>query len=146
MPRPVGYGRPGTPVFPAGWQTNAARVVEGTLDCTVEIRPTGTVTAWNPVRRVTETVPAPPSYTGPAAVTPVSIDDGDQPTVAEDVVPVRRYEIALEHDASAVAVDHVVKVTASPNEPMLDGRRLKVTSVELGSRRFSRVIQAVDAE
>ena len=145
MPRPVGYGRPGTKVIPDGWQESNARVVEGTFDCTVQVGPPGVTPAWNESAKATLSSAAAAAYDGPASITPVALDDGGQTTDAEDVVSLRGYEVALLHAAAAVEVGHVVTIAAAPDS-MLIGRRLKVTAVEMASRRFSRVLTAVDAD
>jgi len=146
MPRPVGYGRPGTKVFPDGWAEAHAVVVDGTHDSTVTVGEPGGSPQWSAEAKATLTLPVAPAYTGKATITPVAQDGEQQAAVAEDVVPVRRYEVKLLHAAAGVEVDHVVTVLASPDPEFATGRRLKVTAVEKGSRRFSRVLIAVDAD
>lgn len=145
MPRPVGYGRPGTKVIPDGWQESNAKVVEGTFDCTVEVGRAGMTAQWNEANKQTESVPAAPAYDGPASITPVEQDSSNQVVDAGDVIPTRQYAVKLPWAAAAVEVDHIVTVVTAP-DPMLAGRRLRVTSVEMSSRRFSRLLIAVDAD
>lgn len=141
MPRPVGYGRPGTKVIPDDWQTTQGAVVDSTHDCTVTVGPTGIQRRWNPETSQSETVPVDPVYAGAATVTPV-IETTGQPILAQDEVPTRRYEVKLTQAAAGVEVGHVVRISVSP-DPDLVGTVLTVTSVEAASRRFSRVLQAV---
>lgn len=147
MPRPThAQGRPGTAVFPPDWQNTAAAVVTTTLDCAVKVGAAGTTPQWVPERNQTETVAAAPVYAGPASITPASESGEQQTTAAEDIVPSREYEVKLLHAATGVEVGHFVTVDVCPDDPMLVGRRLRVTGVKKGSRRFSRVLQAVDAD
>lgn len=145
MPRPVGYGRPGTKVIPDGWQESAAKVVESTFDCTVQIGPPGATPTWNEGAKATLSSPAAAAYDGPATITPLDEDGEQQTVVAEDQVPLRRYQVKIRHAAGAVEVGHVVTVAEAP-DAALTGRRLEVTAVEMGSRRFSRILTAVDAD
>lgn len=138
--RPVGYGRPNTPVIPEDWQATHAAVIDDTLDCLVTIGPAGTRRVWNEGAGQTDSQPAPLVYDGVASVTPLD-SDTLQPTVAADVVPVRRYEVKLTHPAQ-VQVGHVVNVVASPDVDLVS-KRLTVTGIERASRRFSRVLHAV---
>lgn len=144
MPRPVGYGRPGTKVIPDGWEAAHARVVEDTFDCTVTVGPAGVTPAWNEERKQTETTAAAAVYAGPASITPVEQDTGGQTVTAEDVIPMSVYQVKLLHAADGVEVGHIVTVTEAPDSMLVD--RLKVVAVEKSSRRFSRILQAVDAD
>lgn len=147
MPRPThAMGRPGTQVFPADWTDTHAAVVDTTLDCAVRIGVPGALPRWVEERKQTETQAQAPVYAGPASVTPVAEDSGGQPVVAQDVVPIRIYEVKLLHVAIGVQVDHVITIDVCPKDPMLVGRRLRVTGIEKGSRRFSRILTAVDAD
>lgn len=146
MPRPVGFGRPGTRVIPAGWQQNQARVVAGTFDCKVSISPPGATRQWveDDQGKRTQTLPAAPVYVGAASVTPMSSDDDQHTDVAQDVVPTRVYEVKVDRCENDVEVGHVVTVSEAPDASLLG--RLTVTGVEMGSRRFSRVLTAVRAD
>lgn len=142
MPRPVGYGRPGTPVFPPDWQATHGVVLETTLDCTVEIGPpTGGAPAWNPVTEQSEATPGTPVYTGPASIAVVSDTDRTVDAV-DDMVPTREYFIALPVDTAGIDADeHTIRVTDCP-DPMLTGQSLAITGIVRGGRRFSRILRA----
>lgn len=144
MARPVGYGRPDTKVFPDGWQAAGAAVVADTYDCTISIGPAGTAPAWDDAAGATLSGAAATVYVGPASITPSS-EDGQESAVAEDVVPTRSYEVKIQHTEADVQVGHVITVTAAPDGALV-GERLKVVAVEMGSRRFSRLLIAVDAD
>lgn len=147
MPRPThAQGRPGTQVFPPDWQGTAAAVVATTLDCAVKVGAAGATPVWVPERNQTETQIVAPVYAGPASITPASESGEQQTTAAQDVVPNREYEVKLLHAAAGVEVGHFVTVDICPDDPMLVGRRLRVTGVKKGSRRFSRVLHTVDAD
>lgn len=146
MPRPRhAMGRPGTSVIPADWQTTQAATLARTLDCTVAIGAPGTTPTWDPVAKTTLSQPVAPAYSGPATITPVAQDSDRQTETAEDVVPLGGYEVKILHATAAVEVGHFVTISAAP-DPMLTGRRLLVTGIEMGSRRFSRILHAVDAD
>lgn len=148
MPRPVGYGRPGTKVIPTDWQATNARVIESTLDCTVSIAPPGTAAGWNDDTDQTETGAAAALYAGPASVTPV-VEVSAHPVMADDEVPARRYQVELLHVtaglAAALDAGLVITVDTSPDPELPAGSRLRVTSVEVASRHFGRILQAVAA-
>lgn len=144
MPRPVGYGRPGTKVFPDDWAANQGRVLEGTLDCVVRVGTPGTTATWNPTSRQTETTAAAATYEGAASVTP-DMETTTEPVVGDEQVSLRRYQVALKRAAAGITADMVVTITSCPGDSDLEGRRLKVVAVEYDPRRFTRVLQAVDA-
>lgn len=140
MPRPVGYGRPGTAVFPAAWGVTNGRVIGDTLDSTITISRPGGTPSWNATSGRTETQAASPIYQGPASLIP-DTDATREIAVAEDPVPVRVYEIKLEHATVGVKAGMKVLVNTSP-DPMLVAQSLTVTGVEYDTRRFSRVLTA----
>lgn len=136
--RPVGYGRPGTKVFPDGWAENAAHVFEGTLECQITIGPlTGGAPTWNPDTKQTESSAGTPIYDGAASISVIT-DTSRITIAAEDEVPVRRYAITLPADTAGIDPEgHVVKVTASP-DAMLTGATFAIESITRGGRRFTR--------
>lgn len=146
MPRPVGYGRPGTKVIPDGWAASQAKVIENTLDFTVTIAPPGGKPDWNAETGQTETPAAADLYSGPASVTPV-VEDGQRPELGDDYVPARRYQVELQHVtaglAAALDAGLIVTVVTSPDPELPAKTRLKVTAVEVASRHFGRILQAV---
>lgn len=137
-------GRPNAVVIPPDWQATHAAVMERTFDCTVDIGPTGGVPTWNAEAGATLTQPAAAVYSGPATITPI-VEDTEHTADAEDIVQLRRYQVKIRHNVESIAIGHVVRVRAAP-DPMLGGRRLRVTGIEKGSRRFSRILQAVEAD
>lgn len=139
--RPVGYGRPGTRVFPADWQATHAPVVEDTFDSFVQIGPaTGGPAAWNETSGQSESTAGAPVYSGPASIGLIS-DTSRLIDAAGEQVPVRRYEISLPVDTAGVDDDHVVHVVACPDQ-MLAGQVLTDLAIERGDRRFARALQA----
>jgi hypothetical protein len=145
MPRPVGYGRPGTKVIPDDWGVTQGRVWEGTFEATVTVGAPGGTPGRNSVTRQTETTPVAPIYTGPASVSP-DVEVGAEPTIGEDQVPLRGYLVELPHTVTAAAAGMVVTVSSCPLETALEGRRLIVTTVEYDPRRFTRILHADLAE
>lgn len=142
MPRPVGYGRPGTRVFPAGWDTVAGRVLDDTFDSTVQIGPAGGTRTWSDADRQTVTAPAAAVYSGAASVRPASDNDSDaERVVGEDAVTVARYQVTLPRPTSGIAAGHLVTVAASPDVGLVN-RTLTVVGVEYGDRRFTRIVYA----
>ncbi|MEV5001945.1 DUF6093 family protein [Nocardioides sp. LML1-1-1.1] len=142
MPRPVGRGRPGTPVFPPSWAGTVAAVLDGTHDSTVTIAPSGGAPAWSEVdgRMVTPT--ADPVYDGPATIRPGSETDGaTERDAGEEQVSVAVYEVALPHATVGIVAGHVVTVTTSP-DARLTTRTLTVLHVEGGDRHATRLIRA----
>lgn len=146
MPRPVGYGRPGTKVIPDGWAASQAKVIANTLNCSVTIVPPGTARRFNSDKDQTETAPALALYAGPASVTPI-VESSEHPTLADDQVPARRYQVELEHCTSGLAAaleaGLIVTIGTSPDPELPKGSRLRVTAVEVASRHFGRILQAV---
>lgn len=136
--RPVGYGRPGTPVIPAAWQAIGATVFADTFDCTVKVGPAGGAPAWNEATGQTETPMANPIYDGPASIS-VAANSTATVDVADDQIPLVRYLVELPVDTAAITDEHFVLVVASP-DPMLTGRRLDINAVVRGSRRFTRLL------
>ena len=142
MPRPVGYGRPGTKVFPDGWADAAAGVLNRTHESTVTIGPRGATRAWSDADGQTNTAPAAPAYDGVASVRPASESDGStQPVVGEEQVAVARYQVGLHQPTGGIQVGHVVHVVTSPDAALV-GRDLTVVEVEYGDRRFTRHLYA----
>lgn len=142
MPRPVGHGRPGTQVFPEGWATAAAGVLNRTHESTVTIGPRGATRSWSEADNQTVTTPAAPAYDGAASVRPASESDGGaQPVVGEEQVAVARYQVGLPQPTVGIVVGHVVHVVTSPDGALV-GRDLTVVEVEYGDRRFTRHLYA----
>lgn len=142
MPRPVGYGRPGTSVFPAGWSTTAAGVLNRTHESTVTIGPRSATRTWRDADQQTVTSAAAAAYDGIASVRPASESDGSaQPVVGEEQVAVARYQVGLPQPTAGIQVGHVVHVVSSPDAALV-GRDLTVVEVEYGDRRFTRHLYA----
>ena len=133
-------GRPGTPVFPVGWEAAHAVVSEKSFDCTVSIGPaTGGPMVWNPVTEQDESTAGTAVYAGPAEILVVT-DTAKVMDEAADATPVRRYQVKIRAAASSVTTEHVIRVTTS-SDSMLVGKTLTIDAIERG-RRFSRVLQA----
>ncbi|WGX98728.1 DUF6093 family protein [Nocardioides sp. L-11A] len=141
MPRAVGYGRPGNPVFPPGWAAAAAGVLDRTHDSTVSVGPAGAQRSWSEADGQTITTAAAPAYDGPATVRPAGEADSSQPVVGEEQVTVTRYQVGLPHPTAGIEVGHVVHVATSPDVALI-GRDLTVVEVEYGDRRFTRHVYA----
>lgn len=142
MPRPVGYGRPGTPVFPAGWADAAAGVMNRTHESAVKIGAPGSTPTWDEASRRTLVATAAPAYDGPASIRPASDNDGaSEPVVGEEQVTVSRYQVGLPQPTGGIVVGHVVSVASSPDMALV-GRTLTVVAVEYGDRRFTRLLYA----
>lgn len=142
MPRAVGYGRPGTNVFPDGWADAAAGVLNKTHESTVQIGPPGSTPAWDEASRRTLAATVPPAYDGVASIRPASDSDGAaEPVVAHDQVTVTRYQVGLPQPTDGIVVGHVVTVATSPDAALV-GRTLTVVAVEYGDRRFTRLLYA----
>lgn len=144
MPRPVGRGRPGTPVFPTGWADTVADVLDDTHDSTVTIAPPGSTRTWSPEAGQTITAAAAPVYDGPATLRPASESDGaTERQAAEEHLAVAVYEVALPHAVTGIKAGQVVTVTSSP-DPLFDGgtRTLTITHVEGGDRHATRLVRA----
>lgn len=139
MPRPVGYGRPNTSVFPARWAADAAAVLDDTYESVVKVGLPGEPVWSEEQGRSVVTVPD-PVYDGPATITPIS-DSDDAPMVGGDQVPTVRYEVKVPAPTVGLTPDHWISVTSSA-DPGLVGRILHVDSVEHGDRRFSRILYA----
>lgn len=143
MPRKVGYGRPGTRVIPRDWAETNGRVIESTLDCLISIAPPGAgPAAWNAERGQSETTAATPVYAGLSTITPIS-EGTARPVTADAPTPVREYEVKLPRAAAGIAVDQHITVTTSTDTALPAGSVLRVTSIEVASRRFSRILRAV---
>jgi hypothetical protein len=148
MPRPQrAYGRPGSTVFPAGWDTSHAAVLASQMPDRVSLRAAGGVPTWNPATNRTETTPATPFATSvPARIAAIGADH--DVVTNDDLVRVAGYDIflpltgdgvdALDVDGSA---DTLVDVTSSA-DPMLVGKTLRVTGVVRGSTRLERHLLA----
>lgn len=142
MPRPVGYGRPGTRVFPAGWAEAAAGVLSRTHESVVKIGTPGSAPTWDEASRRTVAANADPSYNGPASIRPAGDNDSaSEPVVGEEQVTVARYQVGIPQPTTGIEVGHVVSVTASPDAALV-GRDLTVVAVEYGDRRFTRLLYA----
>lgn len=136
--RPVGYGRPGTEVIPAGWVGIGAAVFGDTFDCTVRIGAAGGEPVWNPDTEQTETPMATPVYEGPASIS-AAANSTATVDVADDLIPLVRYLVELPVDTAGISDEHFVEVVACP-DAMLTGRRLDINAVVRGGRRFTRLL------
>lgn len=127
--------------IPAGWASIPADIMATTLDATVAIGPaTGGPSTWSDAEQQVVSTAGDPVYAGAAQVTAVT--DNDRPALsAEDPVTVRSYAVTLPVDTAGIEVGHLVRVLAC-DDPELVERRLTVTSVVLGSRRFTRTVYA----
>lgn len=141
MSRPLHLGRPGSSgAVPAGWAAAHAPVVTGTFDCTVRIGTAGGTPAWNEEAGQTQTPAVTAAYTGAASVGLLTNSDGTRREAAEDLVDERLYEVKIPAgQADVVEADHLVFIDTSPN-PALVGAVLRVTSIALPGREFSRVL------
>lgn len=133
--RPVAGGRPGTEVVPTGWEAAHAAPAAGTMTATVEIRQPGGTQEWDDASESTVTVPFAPYATVAARVQALT-NDAQVVDAAEQSVTVSGYLVTVPADTSP-ARGHLVTVTAT-NDPLLEGRELRVTDVVLGSLRFER--------
>ena len=135
-------GRRGTTVIPSDWATAPSAIVARTLASTVRIGTVSTEPVWNEGRGQSESGGLVAVYAGPASI--MAANDGSNPTVAEDEVATRVYDITLalsRPGANLVTSEHIVLVNAC-DDPALVGRRLQLEQAELGTRSFSRVLRA----
>lgn len=131
-------GRPGTAVFPPGWETDHADVIGRTHTAVVAVGSRSTVAAWNPVTEQMETMAAAPVYAGPASIAIASLGGAAAAVeVAEDVIAQRKYQVTLPREVAGIDDDHVVRVTTCP-DPDLAAKTLTIDGVERGSSRFAR--------
>lgn len=143
MPRPVGYGRPGTRVVPEGWAENFAAIETTTYESTIIIAPAAAAPTWDPVLRQTTTTAPDAAYDGPASLRPPTRDDlaPAQQNVAEDLVRVTDLEVCLPMFTGGIEPGMVVTIVDSP-DATLTGRTATVAYVEHGDRRFTRLLGA----
>ena len=143
MPRPVGYGRPGTPVFPPAWAETLAKVETTTYESMIIIAPTAASPTWDPVLRQTVTTAPDAAYDGPASLRPPTRDglDPAAQNIAEQIVRVNELEVCLPMFTGGIEDGMTVTVVISPDET-LTGRTATVTYVERGDRRLTRVLGA----
>ena len=139
VPRPNrSYGRPGTRVIPADWETSHAPVAESTMTATVDLRKPGSTTSFNEGTGQTEYVPLAPYATAqPARVQAYRETAIDRTRdVADETVRVAGYLVTLPLASNPSAGD-LVDVTAC-TDPQLAGRTLLVVDTVRGSLRFER--------
>jgi hypothetical protein len=135
-------GRPGTVVIPDDWTDAPSAVIGKTMGSTVTIGAPGQPVWDDDLGRSVVTIPE-PVYTGGATLMPVS-DSARALTVVEDPVQQRVYDVTLPYDTGAgIEPEMVVMVDPADSDPLLAGRILHIRAIELGSRRFSRVLLAV---
>lgn len=137
MPRPTrAYGRPDTPVIPAGWATSHRPVVEKSFLGVITLRAPGTTQTWNPTTQRNDLAPHAAYYDGHARIQALTaqarrITTGDDPELVAD------YLIVVPASVDGVAQGHLVTVVDS-GDLGLDGRVLVVHQVEYGTERFER--------
>lgn len=143
MPRPVGYGRPGTPVFPPAWARTLAAVESTTYESLIVISPVAATATWDPANRQTVTTAAAAAYDGPASLRPPTRDglDPAQQNVAEKLVRVNELEVCLPMPTSGIEAGMVLTIVDSPDAELI-GRTASVSYVEHGDRRFTRLLGA----
>lgn len=141
MPRPVGYGRPDTPVFPPTWSETLAAVETRSYESTVIIGPAAQSAGWDATSRQTVSAAATPAYDGVASIRPPTRDDlaPAQRNVAEDLVRVYDLEVCLPQPTAGIEEGMVCTITASPDGTLI-GRSGQVAFVERGDRRFTRLL------
>lgn len=86
-------------------------------------------------------------YTGPAAIQ--AVNSPIQANVAGQTLAGRSYLVELDFDASSsedgdLAPGARLHVIDSPNDPLMLGQNLWVVDVQMGSERFSRVLECSD--
>lgn len=138
----VGSGRSTTTVIGDDWAAHHAGVTTATLNATVTIAPPGAGSKnFDPNSGQTSSSGKAAVYDGRAAISVVS-DTDRQLVVEDDPESVRTYEVTLPVNTAGIAPGHVIHVGASA-DPMLIGRTLRVGSIEVGDRQFSRVLLAI---
>jgi hypothetical protein len=143
MARPVGYGRPGTHVFPLAWSETNAAVETTTYESMIIIAPAATGPQWDPALHQTRTTAPAAAYDGPASLRPPTRDGLDlaQQNVAEDLVRNFELEVCLPMPTDGIAEHMTITIVSSPDDT-LAGRTATVTYVEHGDRRFTRLLGA----
>lgn len=143
MPRPVGYGRPDTPVFPPNWAETLAAVETNTYESMIIIAPAAATSTWDPELRQTVTTAADAVYDGPASLRPPTRDglDPAQQNVAENLVRVNELEVCLPMLTEGIKDQMVLTIVYSP-DPELADHTATVSYVEHGDRRFTRLLGA----
>lgn len=147
MPRPVGYGRPGTRVIPEQWAATHERIAAGTHNCAMTLRrPAADQTGdhggfdWDTGR--TDPVQG-AAYATNVHITITAEDQRDaEATVGEEQVTVPLYRIGLSNHLPCREGD-IGEVLASPDDPLLVGRLFRVEQVLLGEHRFERDLLCV---
>ena len=121
---------------------DGAQVIDRTLDSVVRIGlPATGEPVWDPVLEHTVPPQGTTVYSGPASLVKIT-DTARELTVVDQKVAVRTYQVTIRYCAEAILEEHVVDVVSSPDADLV-GARLTMSAVERGSRRFSRVLQAV---
>lgn len=140
MPRPRhAQGRPGTRVFPEGWNTTHAPVAEKTMPDACSIRVAGTTQQWSDtLKRNVATLRTPYAIEVPCRAQALTSRSRDVET-GEEQVTVAGYLVTLPlgHAAADQAqVGHILTLTTG--DPTLTGRDLHVHEVVHASYRFER--------
>lgn len=137
MPRPVGYGRPGTKVIPDDWAANHGVIVDSTHSGTVALRePGGTPGGWDEEAQQTGTVPHAAYATIPCQVHALA---GESRVVltADDVEIVADYLLTVSRSVDGALEGHLALVTDT-GDAALDGKTLEIVRVARGTDRFQR--------
>lgn len=148
MPRPNrSYGRPGTEVIPADWETSHAPIAAKTMTGVAALRLPGVTMAWSDAEQRTVPTPHAPYATG----VPVRVQAHRETAVdraadvADQTIEVAGYLVTLPRgDAGAdqIAPGHLIDITSS-SDPLAAGVTFRVIELVLGTLRFERDVFAV---
>lgn len=141
-PRPMSYGRLGTPVVPPGWGVSHAPVLAKTMTAVVDLYTGEETTSWSDDLDRTVTALVPAYAVGQVARIQAlqTAASRQQAETAEESLEVTDYLITLPHDLQP-EVGHLIEVTATDDTDLV-GRVLQVAGVVRGSERFERDVYA----
>lgn len=125
------YGRPGTPVIPAGWAEGHSPVAAGTMTAACSLRHPGTTQKWSDELEQNVEVPLAPYYADRCRVQALATQ-ARPVVVAGDREMVAQYLVTVELGVEEPAELDLVTVTGS-GDPVLEGRTLTVVQVVRGS-------------
>lgn len=145
MPLPRrSYGRPGTPIIPADWETSHA-VPAGkfrTADCTIYGLSTGEP-VYDPALGYS-VVPEPPVlYTGTARVQVLSAQESSARMGGQNL-QAATYLVAIDYAAGEIPLGALVAFTNITDPTLATGRRLTVAKIDRGSLRWERDLYCID--
>lgn len=134
---------PRTRVIPAGWSEHHRAAAELTMTATGQVtRESGEPGGWNPVTGAAPSAAASVIYTGPCRVQALKPRmTGGPADAAGQAITDRKYLVAIRADAAEVrAGQHgdIFTVISCPDDPLLEGKPMRVVEVGYGSVSWQR--------